>query len=100
MTAIGILFAIVTAFYIIRLVYRRSGLRNLDVELSFSASIATEGAGLELTTVLTNKKWLPLPWVSVKLRVSKHLHFADMENAQISDYYYRNDLYNILMRQK
>ncbi|MCL2361168.1 MAG: DUF58 domain-containing protein [Defluviitaleaceae bacterium] len=100
MTAIGVFIAVILAFFIIRLVYRQSGLNNLDVKLSFSATRATEGAQLVLTTVLTNEKWLPLPWVAVKLRVSRHLIFADMENAQISDNYYRNDLYNILMRQR
>jgi len=59
-----------------------------------------EGSKLVLTTVLTNSNWLPLPWVAVKLRVSRHLLFSDTENAQITDHYYRNDLYSILMRQR
>lgn len=100
MTAIGVFIAILLAFFIVRLVYRRSGLNKLDVKLYFSATRATEGAQLVLTTVLTNGKWLPLPWVAVKLMVSKHLIFADMENSQITDNYYRNNLYNILMRQR
>lgn len=100
MTVIGIFVAVMLAFFLIRLVYNRSALDKLDVKVSFSSSRATEGAKLTLTTVLTNSKWLPLPWVAVKLRVSRHLIFADMENAQITDQYYRNDLYNILMRQR
>ena len=100
MTAIGILAAIMLAFFVIRLAYSRSALNKLDVQLSFSSPRATEGMQLTLTTVLTNLKWLPLPWVAVKFSVSKYLLFADMENSQISDNYYRNDLYNILMRQR
>ena len=100
MTVIGVFLAIVLAFFIIRTLYRRSGLRKLDVQVSFSKPRATEGASLVLTTVLTNSMWLPLPWVSVKLKVSRHLLFADMENAQVTDFFYRNDLYNILMRQR
>jgi len=99
-TAIGIFLAVFIAFYLIRLAYSRSALDKLSIDLSFSAPRATEGAQLVLTTVLTNEKWLPLPWVAVKLKVSRHLHFADMENSQITDQYYRNDLYNILMRQR
>jgi len=99
-TVIGIFLAILLAFFLIRLLYRRSTLHKLGVEVSFSASRATEGAKLTLTTVLTNSKWLPLPWVAVKLHMSRHLLFDDMENAQISDQYYRNDLYSILMRQR
>jgi len=100
MTAIGVFIAVLLTFSFVRLIYRLSGLKKLDVKLSFSATRATEGAQLVLTTVLTNEKWLPLPWVAVKLMVSRYLVFADMENSQITDNYYRNDLYNILMRQR
>jgi len=97
---IGIFFAVILAFFLIRLAYSRSALKKLDVKLSFSSPRASEGATLTLTTVLTNRKWLPLPWVAVKFSVSKQLLFVDMENSQITDNYYRNDLYNILMRQR
>ena len=100
MTVIGISLAILLAFFIIRMLYRRTGLKKLDVHVSFSKPRATEGASLIVSTVLTNAMWLPLPWVSVKLKMSKHLLFADMESAQVTDYYYRNDLYNILMHQR
>ena len=100
MTVIGIFLAILLALFIIRLLYRRAGLNKLDIQVSFSKPRATEGSSLTITTVLTNAMWLPLPWVSVKLKVSKHLIFSDMENAQVTDFFYRNDLYNILMRQR
>jgi len=99
-TVIGIFLAVLLAFLIIRTVYRRAGLKKLDIHVSYSKPRATEGASLFITTVLTNAMWLPLPWVSVKLKMSKHLIFADMENAQVTDFFYRNDLYNILMRQR
>ncbi|MCL2377685.1 MAG: DUF58 domain-containing protein [Defluviitaleaceae bacterium] len=100
MTVIGIFLAIMLAFFIIRLMYRRAALNKLDIQVSYSKPRATEGASLVITTVLTNSMWLPLPWVSVKLKVSKYLIFSDMENAQVTDFFYRNDLYNILMRQR
>ena len=100
MTVIGVFLAIMAAFFIVRILYRLAGLKKLDINVSFSKSRAVEGAGLYITTVLTNAMWLPLPWVSVKLKVSKHLIFSDMENAQVTDFFYRNDLYNILMRQR
>ena len=100
MTVVGIFLAVLLAFVIIRFVYKRAGLKKVDIHVSFSKPRATEGASLVITTVLTNAMWLPLPWVSVKLKVSKHLIFSDMENAQVTDFFYRNDLYNILMRQR
>ena len=100
MTVVGVFFAVIVTLLLIRILYRRAALNKLDVKVSFSKPRATEGASLIITTVLTNSMWLPLPWVSVKLKVSRHLLFADMENAQVTDYFYRNDLYNILMRQR
>ena len=99
-TIIGIFISLLFAFFLVRLVYRQSGLHKLAVKLSFSKPRAIEGETLTLTTVLTNEKWLPLPWVAVKFRVSRHLLFADTDNSNITDQYYRNDLYNILMRQR
>jgi len=99
-TIIGIFLSVLSVFFLIRLIYRRSGLHKLAVEISFSKPRATQGEKLTLTTVLTNEKWLPLPWVAVKFRVSRHLLFADTDNSNITDQYYRNDLYNILMRQR
>ncbi|MCL2420578.1 MAG: DUF58 domain-containing protein [Defluviitaleaceae bacterium] len=100
MTALSIFIALHLSLIIIRAIYRKICLRDLDVRLFFSEATAVEGDSLTLSTVLTNAKWLPLPWVAVKFQVSKFLRFADMENAQISDDYYRNDLYNVLMYQR
>lgn len=100
MTALSIFLALQLALLIVRYVYRKLCFTGLDVRLSFSSSAATEGDNLVLSTALTNAKWLPLPWVAVKFQVSRHLKFADMESAQISDDYYRNDLYNVMMYQR
>ncbi|MCL1988099.1 MAG: DUF58 domain-containing protein [Firmicutes bacterium] len=100
MTALGIFFALLTALLIVRLVYSKICLQNLDVQLFFSKKSAVEGDSLVLSTILTNDKWLPLPWVAVKFQISRFLRFSDIASAQISDDYYRNDLYNILMYQK
>ena len=100
MTALSILLALFISLAILRFVYSKLCLKNLDVQLSFSSKTAIEGDSLTLSTVVKNAKWLPLPWVAVKFQVSKFLSFGDMESAQVSDDYYRNDLYNILMYQQ
>jgi|GEM_PF-796059 len=100
MTALGIFLAMIITLYIIRRIYAKRCLNNLDVALSMSASTATEGDELYLFEILQNKKWLPLPWVNVKFQIDRELEFADNENAVVSDLYYRNDLFHILMHQK
>jgi len=100
MTALGVFIAVIISLALVRQVYRRLCLKNINAELRFAESAATEGDILTLSTVLSNAKWLPLPWVAVKFQVSRHLRFGDMDSAQISDDYYRNDLYNVLMYQR
>ena len=100
MTALSIFLALQLALLIVRYIYMKMCFKDLDVQLSFSSPTATEGDSLQLNTILTNNKWLPLPWIAVKFQVSKFLHFFDMKSAKISDDYYRNDLYNILMYQR
>jgi len=100
MLPLSIFIALILSVMLVRYVYRRLCFKDLSVLLYFSEPTATEGDVLTLSTVLSNAKWLPLPWISVKFQVSRYLHFSDMENFQMSDDYYRNDLYNILMYQK
>ena len=100
MTALSIFLALQLSLLILRYVYRKMCFKDLDVRLFFSQNSAVEGDTLTLSTSLTNAKWLPLPWIAVKFQVSKHLKFTDTESAQISDDYYRNDLYNIMMYQR
>jgi len=98
MPTIGIFLALLVVMYLVRWVYSKACLQNLDVQLYMSANTATEGDIVTLTEVLTNSKWLPLPWVSVKFRTGRELKFTTSPIA--SDAYYRNDLFHILMHQK
>ncbi|MCL2386941.1 MAG: DUF58 domain-containing protein [Defluviitaleaceae bacterium] len=100
MTTIAIFVALLIVLLLIRRAYTNFCLENVEVQLSMSATTATEGEDLTLTEVITNRKWLPLPWLAVKFQVDRELHFADQSAAVVSDFYYRNDLFHILMHQK
>lgn len=83
-----------------RAVYRRFWQRNLSVELDFSAQTGREGTTVRLTEVITSRKFLPLPWLSVKFQVSRNLIFPDNPDAAISDDYYREDLFSLGLYQR
>ncbi|MCL1843042.1 MAG: DUF58 domain-containing protein [Defluviitaleaceae bacterium] len=100
MSALGVFLALLLVLLFIKKVYSLYCLSNVDVSLSISAATATEGDKLILTEVVTNRKWLPLPWLAVKFQVDRELVFADKGAAAISDFYYRNDLFHVLMHQK
>ena len=50
--------------------------------------------------VVENKKALPLPVLGVKFQVARALHFAKDPNAGVSDFYYRSDVFSVMMFQK
>lgn len=81
-------------------IYRKYWNKNLSVELSFSADKAVEGEELVLYETVLNKKLLPLPILKVKFKTSKYLSFQNMNNSNITDHYYRNDLLSVMMYQK
>ncbi|MDR2650231.1 MAG: DUF58 domain-containing protein, partial [Clostridiales bacterium] len=73
--------------------------KKIICDLRFSESTATEGSALELIETLSNAKALPLPWISLKFQVSRNLAF-DGCNSNVSDDYYRNDMFAALSYRK
>ena len=98
MTTLGIFLSLVLTIFLLRKLYAKNTLKNLDLSISISKTRVLEGDQLVITEVLTNNKWLPLPWVSAKFQTSKHLQFG--QAISDTDAYYRNDLFHILMHQK
>lgn len=83
-----------------RWIYRRFWSRNLTVDLSFSSLSGTEGGRVQLIERITSRKALPLPWLTVKFQVSRHLVFPDKLHASITDDYYREDLFSLGVYQR
>ncbi|NLM77444.1 MAG: DUF58 domain-containing protein [Ruminococcaceae bacterium] len=100
MVLIGILVLFVVLITLQRVVYSRFWSRNLSVDLVFSARTGIEGGTIKMTEVITSRKLLPLPWLTVKFQVSRHLVFLDKKHATITDNYYREDLFSLGMYQR
>ncbi|MDR1531853.1 MAG: DUF58 domain-containing protein [Clostridiales bacterium] len=100
MTVLIVILAIVLFVKLTDLIYSRYWNAGLKFSINFSRRTAFEGEPLELTEVLSNAAVLPLPWVAVKFRISRDLLFSDTRNAQISDDYYRSDVFSVMMFQK
>lgn len=83
-----------------KFLYRRFWDKELNVDLYFTKDTAVEGDELTLIEEITNRKILPLPLLKVKFKTSKYLEFPGMENAAITDNYYRSDVLSLMMYQK
>lgn len=78
-----------------QVVYRRLWLRNLSVDISFSADHIFEGETGELREIIENRKRLPLAMIKVKFMTDRHLIFASAKGSRTTDNYYRNDVFRI-----
>ncbi len=80
--------------------YKNFWNKNLTMEIRFSRKTAYEGENAALLETVTNRKILPLNWLSVKFAVSSHLCFADRTNTAVSDLLYRNDIFCVMPYQR
>ena len=74
--------------------YKRLWDKGLSYDIGFSASEVFEGDELYLRERLTNKKFLPLPLVFVKIPVSAYFIFGDEEDAVPGVY---NSMFSAMM---
>ena len=100
MPILVMLAAAAMAYYIQRRVYNKYWNKNLTVEARFEHATAFEGEKLHLLEAVTNRKLLPLPWLAVKLHMSRNLVFGDEKSAAVSDFYYRHDMYSVVLFQR
>ena len=68
---------------------------GLDAKVSFTLDRATEGGRTELVEVVQHAGKLPLPWLTVKFQASKGLELPESDNSNVTDYYYREDVFSI-----
>lgn len=61
-------------------VYASTGMKKLEYECRLSTAEANQGDEVELVESLSNKKWLPLPWLKTEITTSKWLDFAGSQS--------------------
>lgn len=86
-------FAIFTGFvfFIQYLVYKRFALKHLQYTRKFSQQKCFEGEEIEMVEIISNDKWLLLPWLYVESQLDSLLKFGKLENLSVSSgNYYQN----------
>lgn len=72
----------------------------MEVKLSFDKEMVRAGEQVNLLEMVENKKGLPLSSLKVKFQCSRYLEFSDGQNGNVTDKYYRNDLFSIMPYQR
>ncbi len=69
--------------------------KNLGIRLEFTEASLFEGEKGELLEIIENGKRLPLPMLKVKFQTDRNLQFTDTQNSNVTDLYYRNDIFQV-----
>lgn len=80
--------------------YRQNWYRHVTVTLWFETQALYAGETTKLFEVIENRKAMPIPVLEVGFHAKKELDFAHTENASVSDYIYKRDIFSVLGRQK
>jgi len=98
-----ILVILCAAFLIYRLekvLYEKFWNRGLDLKIDFENSAIFEGEQSHLIEEISNRSFLPLPFIHAKFRIGTGLDFSGLENVSTSDLNYKDDLFAVLFYQK
>ena len=96
-----IAFLVVVIIYSLQYeLYKKYWDYGLRVKLDFSEDVVPCDKKVELIEVIENDKPLALPILNVKFATSRSFDFAEEENSNVSDMYYRNDIFSILGNQR
>ncbi len=100
MTLLIVLLAAALLYAAEQYLYKHLWTKGLSASIRFQKDAVTEGETAELYEVVTNQKLLPLPVLNVKFQFHRNLSFSLMENTNVSDNCYRNDIFSLLSNQK
>ncbi len=95
MKIVGICILAFFLYYLQQVVYRKWWNRGLHVSLQFAHKELFEGEESQLLEVIENRKRLPLPMLKVKFQTSRNLEFTDIKGSKVTDFFYRNDVFEI-----
>ena len=87
-------------FVLQRFFYSRWWNKGIFVTLRFEKEMVQAGEQTRLLEIVENHKWLPLSSLKVKFQCSKYLEFSDSQNGNVTDKYYRNDLFAVMPYRK
>ena len=85
----------------IKKIYEKNWSKGISADIEVSKNYTFPGEELILTETLVNRKWLPLPMVTVKFEIDRSFVFGnEVVNTNVSDHSYKSDVFSLLFYQK
>ena len=83
-------------FLLQRILYKHWWNKGISVTLDFEKELVHAGETVKLLEIVENRKRLPLSSLKVKFQCSRYLLFPEQSNGNVTDKYYRNDLFTLM----
>lgn len=80
--------------------YGKGWIKDLQCMLWFTEEHVYAGGQAHLIEQIENHKRMPVPVLEIAFRIDKGVVFTQMENAVVSDYLYKRDIFALLGRQR
>ena len=73
--------------------FQKIAFKKLSYKRSISKNVVFEGEKLDLTEVISNNKFVPVPWIRIESRLSPWLRFRSSGNLSIVDDQYHRSIF-------
>ena len=73
--------------------YGKGWMKNLHCKLWFAQEYVYAGGQAQIIEQIENHKRMPVPVLEIAFRIDKGVVFTQMENAMVSDYLYKRDVF-------
>lgn len=80
--------------------YKKNWSKNISVRLWFEEGYVYAGEQAHLIEEIENRKKMPVPVLEVGFHCKRELDFQTADNASVSDYIYKRDIFSILGMQR
>ncbi len=91
---------VVAFYFLIEWVYQKLWDAKLEVNAFLPSEDLHEGESANVTEVIVNDKFLPLPILETFFQLEKGLRYTNSANAVLSDKLYRRDVFAVGMKRK
>lgn len=97
---LSVLIGILIIYFVQNSLYNKFWNLNLNVKAEFKKTKITEGKSVIIEECIENKKWLPMPMITIKYTLDGCFREKGVNKKKVSDHYNRNEIFSILMFQR
>lgn len=100
MEFVAIIFMVIVLLAVQLVLFAKNSFRHFEYTCFFTKDEVMEGEEVGLVEIVSNRKWLPLPWLKSELSTSRWLEYAGSQSEVIGDLRYVPSFFTLKSYQK